>query len=89
MACEACGAPGRWRRCTQQQLCEVCRRAPEHRIVTFAQARAQTGLADEDLLPFRRGAVPNPVNPKFRRLPVLLWQDLATLCLARGLEIPD
>ena len=57
--------------------------------MSFARARQVTGLADEDLLPLRQGWVPNPVNVKFRRLQVLRWCDLATLCLARGIEIPD
>jgi len=88
--CEACRAnPSRWRRCTQQQLCDGCRALPEHKIVTFARARQATGLENEDLLPYRQGFVPNPFNVKFKRLPVLYWKDLAALCIARGLEIPD
>lgn len=88
--CDVCQtAPGRWRRCTQQRLCAVCRASPEHRIVTFAQAQRTTGLTPDDLLPFRQGSVPNPVNVKFKRLPVLYWRDLAALCVARGLEIPE
>ena len=88
--CEVCiYAPSRWRKCTRQQICDACRSSPEHKILTFAHARLETGLSDDDLLPLRQGFIPNPKNIKFSRVPVLFWRDLAELCMTRGLEIPD
>ena len=37
----------------------------------------------------RVGRIANPINPRFGRLGVYFWKDVAALCIATNLEIPE
>jgi len=88
--CEACGdARGRLRVCTKQILCLRCRSAPDHRILPATEARGALGLAEAAFVHLRAGTTINPANPRFRRVGVYFWKDIAELCLKSGLEIPE
>ncbi len=89
-ACRACGgAEGRLRVCTKQVLCPTCRQAPEHRLMTAAAVRRQLALPEADFFHLRAGTVPNPVDPRYRRVNVYYWKDVAAFCAAHGLELPE
>ena len=89
-SCTSCGAEGaRIRHCTKERLCERCRAAPEHKLMRASQVRAVTGLPEAEFLHLKAGTVVNPVNPKFPRLSVFYWKDVADFCMKNGLEIPD
>lgn len=86
--CEACGEfPSALRRCTGQVLCGTCRRAPEHRILTHAEAK-KAGLDEASLRELVAGRRVNRVLPYWKKARIYLWQDVALGCLERGLPLP-
>ena len=88
--CEACQAPeASLRVCTKQTLCETCRSRPEYRIMTCASVRKALDLPESAFIHLRAGRVNNPVDPRFRRMSVYFWKDVAAFCAHHDLEIPE
>ena len=57
--------------------------------MTGAAARRALALPEEAFLHLRAGTAPNPVDPRYRRINVYYWKDIAAFCAARGLELPE
>jgi hypothetical protein len=89
LCCECGEAAGRLRHCTRELLCDGCRALPERRIMTAAHVKRVTGLPEASFLHLRVGTVANPKDVRLRRCGVYYWKDVAQLCLARGLEMPE
>ena len=87
--CTECGAPARRRICTKEVLCPTCRLVPEHRLMTGAAVRRRLALPEDAVLHLRVGTMPNPVDPRYHRVNVYYWKDIAAFCAAHGLELPD
>jgi len=57
--------------------------------MTAAQVKRLTGLPEASFLHLRVGTVVNPKNVCLHRCGVYYWKDVAQLCLAQGLEMPE
>jgi hypothetical protein len=54
-----------------------------------AAVRRCLALSEDAVLHLRAGTAPNPVDPRYRRINVYYWKDVAAFCAARGLELPE
>lgn len=88
--CISCGADNAaLRRCTNERLCNECRRAPEYKILTRPQIIAAANISIEELKDLQVGTVPNPVDKRLRGVAVFLWKDVMLRLLELGREIPE
>ena len=90
VGCEGCGDPeSRLRQCTAQKLCSSCRRLPEFRIVPGSWVRQRVPWLPKEMWPAPAGASVNPSNPRFARVPMYSWSDVAERCEELDLTRPD
>ena len=76
-ACGECGRPGSTkRRVTGNVLCAECRGTWAHRLWSFSEATARTGITREDFTDLHIGEVRNPVDPRFARMRVAYAKDV-------------
>lgn len=57
--------------------------------MTGTAVRRGLDLPENAILHLRAGTVANPVDPRYRRINVYYWKDVAAFCAARGLELPE